>query len=710
MSRNIQYVLTAEFHIDKGPSILHQYPTSLPGYEQGGLPYLAELMLPDQIHKREEDYTLFLLYKNRKTSQFQYVYDAKFCEDSPYFLYTIVNNKNDKTVRRGAIIKSLSIITKLKFFPSFKPLLLIALDSYFDTSNTMVLRQLYESVNVKNLSTNGSTLSMNSVNGSAREGKDILLIKKFLITSILDLPINDSIYHDEYFRNKLLGYEDPVAQTISVSASASTSTSTSTSASASASAPKSSKTISSESDTTNTTPNKDLFIRKDLSFNAIVNFLNFNIPIKIPLIDLPDTIGDYLNPTDINFKPNLITILNSSLATDVKNNDLTIYGLQTPPIIILINALLTGKKILFLGYEKSSSYIIDYILLTLKIISGGGILSGFLTNFNVFPMIDVSKIDILELCDSYLAGTINPFFKHNDNLWDLLYDLDTNEFHISKSRSMSGDFGESNNDNANAYMSSMKVPIISEDAKFLSNLQLSIYNYHDDLTTIQLIFRRHINEIIRILISLKNFNLANFLPMSSSNGSTLEENISKSTLLLDGIGYYWSSDTTKLLEMSCYQSISKKFQDLLYSGKLIYNLSLPVLSNELNLMIDLQYHLQSLITSNTKLNEREVWFNILKYLISGQSLETFLLITYLIPPLSLSLSLLSLAGNMTTFDKNKGFELLLINLFNKDDQVKSNIVMILQELQDNFLCGWCLGNFIKSNLIYEMAFHELVND
>lgn len=283
MSRNIQYVLTAEFHIDKGPSILHQYPTSLPGYEQGGLPYLAELMLPDQIHKREEDYTLFLLYKNRKTSQFQYVYDAKFCEDSPYFLYTIVNNKNDKTVRRGAIIKSLSIITKLKFFPSFKPLLLIALDSYFDTSNTMVLRQLYESVNVKNLSTNGSTLSMNSVNGSAREGKDILLIKKFLITSILDLPINDSIYHDEYFRNKLLGYEDPVAQTISVSASASTSTSTSTSASASASAPKSSKTISSESDTTNTTPNKDLFIRKDLSFNAIVNFLNFNIPIKIPL-------------------------------------------------------------------------------------------------------------------------------------------------------------------------------------------------------------------------------------------------------------------------------------------------------------------------------------------------------------------------------------------------------------------------------------------
>ncbi|CAK7895776.1 hypothetical protein CAAN1_12S03136 [[Candida] anglica] len=677
MGLNIQYVLTAEFHIDKGPSILNSYPTSIPGFEHGTLPFLPELMLPDQIHKREEDYTLFLLYRNISSGHYQYVHNRSTCEAEPYFLYTIVNNKNDNSVRRGAVIKSLSIITRLKYFPSFKPLLLIALDSYFDTNNTSILRQLYDSVNVKNLSiTNGS--------------KDISLIKKFLITSILDLPINDTIYHDEYFRNKLLGFN-----TDSNNSNTTNTYNTNNGNSSSG---------QSESNSSSSNKNKDLFIRKDLSFNSIVNFLNFNIPIKIPLIDLPDTIGDYLNPTDINFKPNLMNLLNASLATEVKNNDLTIYGLQTPPIIILINALLTGKKILFLGYEKSSSYIIDYVLLTLKIISGGGILSGFLTNFNVFPMIDVSKIDILESCDSYLAGTINPFFKNNDKWWDLLYDLDTNEFHISSSRSESG------NENSTNFVNNFKVPIISEDAKFLSNLQLSIYNYHDDLTTIQLIFRRHINEIIRILISSKNFNSANFLPISSNNGSSLEENISKSTLLLDGIGYYWTSDTTKLLEMSCYQSISKKFQDLLYSGKLIYNLSLPNLSNELNLMIDLQYHLQSLISSNSKLNEREVWFNILKYLISGQSLETFLLITYLIPPLSSSSSSSSNTGNMTTFDKNKGFELLLINLFNKDDRVKSNIVMILQELQDNFLCGWCLGNFIKSNLIYEIAFNELVND
>lgn len=625
---NIEYIITAEFHIDKGPSLIHQYPKEISGISE--LAFLPELMIPDQIHKREEDYTLFLLYRNQTTGEFQYLYD-KTCEKEPYYLYTIVNNLKDNNFKRGSIIKSLSIITKLSFFKNFKPLLLICLDKYFNNNKIEILAELFESINTKNF-------DVNSITSQAS------IIKKLLITSILDLPINDKIYYDENFRNKLLGIK---------------------------------------------TSNEDLFIRKDLSFNSIIQFNNMNIPIKIPMIILPDTIGDYLNPTDLNFKPNLINILNAKLSSQIFNNELTIYGLQTPPIIILINAILTGKKIIFLSYESSSGTIIDHLLLTLKIISGGGILSGLLTNYNVFPMIDVSKIDLLEKCDSFIAGTINPFFKNNDKLWDLLYDLDSNEFFISS---------QINEVNSNMIF---KNSIISEDAKFLSNLQLSLFNYNDDLTTIQLIFRRHINEIIRILLSSKNFN-----------NNPLTQDQPQLQLLLDGIGYYWNSDTNKLLEISCYQLISKKFQDLLYDGKFNYSLSLPNLSNELNLMIDLQYHLQKLNNVNTKIDEREIWFNILKYLISGKSLEIFLLITYLIPPNS-STSLQSSSihgGNLTIFDKNKGIELLLLNLFNSDDQIKSNIIMILQELQDNFLCGWCLNNFIKSNLIYEIAFDDLLKN
>lgn len=625
--RAIEYIITAEFHVDKGPCLIHQHPHDILGLDN--LPFLPELMIPDQIHKRDEDYTLFLLYRDQTSGTFQYLYDKKTCEVEPYYLYTIVSSVKDSSFKRGSEIKSLSILTRLPFFKNFKPLLLICLDKYFGRSDIEILKKLYDAVNVKNFNISNNYQNKTSI------------IKQLLITSILDLPINDKIYHDEVFRKKILGI---------------------------------------------TEANEDLFIRKDLSFNSIINFNDMKIPIKIPLLNLPDNIGDYLNPTDLNFKPNLINIMNAKLASNYYNNELTIYGLQTPPIIILINALLTGKKIIFMSYENSSGYIIDHVLLALKIITGGGILSGLLTNYNIFPMIDVSKIDLLEQCSSYLAGTINPFFKNNDKLWDLLYDLDTNEFYLSS---------QINEPDQNLVF---KNSIISEDAKFLSNLQLSLFNYNDDLTTIQLIFRRHINEILRILLSSKNFN-----------SDLLPKNKPKLQLLLDGIGYYWSSDSNKLLEMSCYQLISKKFQDLLYNEKMIYNLLLPNLANELNLMIDLQYHLQKLNNANSNVDEREIWYNILKYLISGKSLEVFLLITYLIPPSSAtSLQSSSIhGGSITMFDKNKGIELLLINLFNNDDKIKSNIMMILQELQDNLICGWCLDKFIKSNLLYEMAFDDL---
>lgn len=623
----IEYIITAEFHVDKGPCLVHQHPHEILGLDR--LPFLPELMIPDQIHKRDEDYTLFLLYRDQTSGTFQYLYDKKTCEVEPYYLYTIVSSVKDSSFKRGSEIKSLSILTRLPFFKNFKPLLLICLDKYFGKNDIEILKELYDAVNVKNFNISNSYQNNTSI------------IKQLLITSILDLPINDKIYHDEVFRKKILGI---------------------------------------------TEANEDLFIRKDLSFNSIINFNGMKIPIKVPLLNLPDNIGDYLNPTDLNFKPNLINIMNAKLASNYYNNELTIYGLQTPPIIILINALLTGKKVIFMSYENSSGYIIDHVLLALKIITGGGILSGLLTNYNIFPMIDVSKIDLLEQCSSYLAGTINPFFKNNDKLWDLLYDLDTNEFYLSS---------QINEPDQNLVF---RNSIISEDAKFLSNLQLSLFNYNDDLTTIQLIFRRHINEILRILLSSKNFN-----------SDLLPKNKPKLQLLLDGIGYYWSSDSNKLLEMSCYQLISKKFQDLLYNEKMIYNLLLPNLANELNLMIDLQYHLQKLNNANSNVDEREIWYNILKYLISGKSLEVFLLITYLIPPSSAtSLQSSSIhGGSITMFDKNKGVELLLINLFNNDDKIKSNIMMILQELQDNLICGWCLDKFMKSNLLYEMAFDDL---
>ena len=619
--KNVEYVITAEFHVDKGPAIIERLPLEK-GFAIDELAFLPEVMIPDQIHKREEDYTLFILYRNKKTRKFQYLYDKGECDEFPFFLYTVVHNYKSEDVRRGSKIKSISILTKLAYFKHFKPLLIICLNKYFPDNDTAYLQELYDAINKKNLKVSSS----------------ISIIRALLLTSIRDLPINETIYSNKKFRSQCLdnkGNENP-----------------------------------------------ELFIRKDLSFNSIIVFNNMHIPIKVPMLELPDTIGDYLNPTDLNFKQNLTNILNAKLASKVLASDLTVYSLDTPPLIILINAVLLGKRILVMGYEKLAGEIIDVILLILKIVTGGGILGGLLTNYNIFPIMDVSKIDLLEKCSSYLAGTINPFLKNLSKLWDVLYDLDNNEVHLLDKIEHHGS-------------STIKYSIISEDARFLSSLQSSIYLYNDDLVTLQLMLRRHINEIIRILLSLKNIDIHSF----PSN--------KKASLLLDGVGYYWNNDENKLMEISCYQMVAKNFQNLLHSGKITYNLLLPNLANELNCIIDLHYYLQSL-GDMASVNERHIWLSVLNYLIGTTSQEAFLLITYLIPPASSSISYSSVAGSsLLTFDKNKGVEILLLNLFNHDDQVKTLVYTILQELRESTICGWCVDHFIRSNPLYQMAFEDL---
>lgn len=619
--KNVEYVITAEFHVDKGPAIIERIPRE-ESFAIDELSFLPEVMIPDQIHKREEDYTLFILYRNKKTRKFQYLYEKGYCDECPFFLYTLVHNYKSEGVRRGSKIKSISMLTKLAYFKHFKPLLTICLNKYFPNNDLAYLEELYQGINKKNLKVSSS----------------ISIIRGLLLTSIQDLPINETIYSNKKFRNQCLdnkGNENP-----------------------------------------------ELFIRKDLSFNSIIVFNKMHIPIKVPLIELPDTIGDYLNPTDLNFKQNLTNILNAKLATKVLASDLTVYNLDTPPLIVLINAVFLGKRILVMGYEKPAGEIIDVILLILKVVTGGGILGGLLTNYNIFPIMDVSKIDLLEKCDSYLAGTINPFLKNLNKLWDVLYDLDNNEIHL---------LDKIENSSSNT----IKYSIITEDAKFLSSLQSSIFLYNDDLVTLQLMLRRHINELIRILLSLKNIDIQSF----PSNR--------KASLLLDGVGYYWGNDENKLMEISCYQMVAKKFQSLLHSGKITYNLLLPNLANELNCIIDLHYYLQSL-GDMAPLDERHIWLSVLNYLIGTTSQEAFLLITYLIPPASSSISYSSVAGSsLLTFDKNKGVEILLLNLFNRDDQVKTLVHTILQEVRESTICGWCIDHFIRSNPFYQMAFEDL---
>ncbi|KAK7225555.1 hypothetical protein V2G26_013558 [Clonostachys chloroleuca] len=56
---HVEYILVASFDIDRGPVMEHQYPVAITGDEN----MLAELMLPDQAHARNQDWTIFFLHK-----------------------------------------------------------------------------------------------------------------------------------------------------------------------------------------------------------------------------------------------------------------------------------------------------------------------------------------------------------------------------------------------------------------------------------------------------------------------------------------------------------------------------------------------------------------------------------------------------------------------------------------------------------------------
>lgn len=60
IENHVEYILVASFDIDRGSVMEHQYPAAISGDET----MLAELMLPDQAHMRNQDWTIFFLHKD----------------------------------------------------------------------------------------------------------------------------------------------------------------------------------------------------------------------------------------------------------------------------------------------------------------------------------------------------------------------------------------------------------------------------------------------------------------------------------------------------------------------------------------------------------------------------------------------------------------------------------------------------------------------
>ncbi|KAI9844378.1 MAG: hypothetical protein M1838_002202 [Thelocarpon superellum] len=421
---HVEYILVAAFHIDRGPIMEHQYPGAISGDEH----MLAELMLPDQAHVRNQDWTIFFLHKDatpdddsgdehegktsngpdddgaesrgarpehddrddagprRERDDGEDDHDDDEAEggEGPPLIYVLnlVNTKQDTTAKRGAVVKAMAICTRHSFLHIYKPLLLLALEEYFRSPYPETLKSLYDAVN----------------------SMDLSLMPRL---NVLERQILQSSDTKDMFVEK---FEQMIRQRM-----------------AETQKDESADTEPRKIGDGSPTPSQPTYIvpRDTHEFETRVVYNGIPIPIKVPTAVSPETVGDF----------SLIKLIQAFSGPHSKDaqpfmlhSHLTTGGAYTHPVIVLVNAMLTQKRVIFLGHNRPSGEVAEAVLAACALASGG-VLRGFTRH--AFPYTDLSKIDDLLKVPGFIAGVTNPAFANHPEWWDLLCDIPTGRMKIS---------------------------------------------------------------------------------------------------------------------------------------------------------------------------------------------------------------------------------------------------------------------------------------
>ncbi|TFK74262.1 mesa protein [Pluteus cervinus] len=166
-------------------------------------------------------------------------------------------------------------------------------------------------------------------------------------------------------------------------------------------------------------------LTKDTHFyHAVVPYKDHNLPIKMPLSTFAEEVGDYSLIT-------LVKVFSShQQVSGPVHPHLHTSGPQTHPIIILFNALITGKRIIFLGHKRPAGEVSGFVLAACALASGcGAVLRGFIER--TFPYANLNNREEWEAVPAYIAGVTNPIFE-SIGAWDLLLDIGSGTVTVSK--------------------------------------------------------------------------------------------------------------------------------------------------------------------------------------------------------------------------------------------------------------------------------------
>ncbi|KAG0646957.1 mesA [Hyphodiscus hymeniophilus] len=661
---HVEYILVASFDIDKGPIMEHQYPVAITGDEH----MLAELMLPDQAHVRNQDWTIFFLHKDTSQEEEEAeekeegrrrkqrrkdkaagildpndetategdeVDDESEEEESdsepggegPPLIYVLnlVNTKQDKTAKRGAVVKAMAICTRHPFLHIYKPLLLLALEEYFKSPHPATLASLYQAVNTMDLSLMPRLSLLERYLLQASDNKD-LFVEKF----------------EQMIQIRMAEDRGDVPEDVTTMAES----------------PERRPDLTRIGTKAHIMAHSTYSVPRDThEFETKVMYNGIPIPIKVPVAISPETVGDF----------SLIKLIQTFTDTHSKSPQpftlhphLTTAGPFTHPIIVLANAMLTQKRVIFLGHNRPSGEVAEAVLAACALASGG-ILRGFTRH--AFPYTDLSKIDDLLKVPGFIAGVTNPTFENHPEWWDVLCDLPTGRMKISSriegapiTEGLSN-FQQQNPTYAStiATASSSGVGDATGDAAFMNEILRSIAARHGE-GVIRAKWRDWVERFTRIAAAFEESVYgASALYIGVEEAEPGNESVS-------GHGYVWPDEMAKMKELAggvmriegwrntrSYYSFKQDLAQL-------YNFR-PLKSLDLN-----HLHDRLRMTKLSAISSREIYLALSKYTHSYDEI----------------CQLLTVAP-----ESHAGLFYVALGLFHKDKDVRVKTVDLLERISEH---------------------------
>ncbi|KAJ2393291.1 hypothetical protein H4S02_000302 [Coemansia sp. RSA 2611] len=475
--RNVEYILLAEFDIDQGAILKHQYPRPTGADDS----HLAELMLPDGAHDRESDWTMFFLNQRAPDD------DGRVPDDGPPLLHVLnlVRTKHDKEVRRGAIVKAMAVCTRHRFIHIYQAILMLALENYYRVPTVDTLAELYTSVNQMDLSCMPQ-LSRHETT-ILRFSDDQNMFEERFTQLEGGRRLADTLSRDT---ERLEALHNPALAELAASASEE-----SAMTSRRGTAPDSGRARGS-------TRNKDRRF-----FDTEIVYSGVKLPIRVPMTVYPEEISDF------SLIQLLTTFAGALQAPSSKTTHphLESSGQYTHPIILLMNGLLTQKRVIFLGHGKPAGEVANYVLAAVALGSGGGgVLRGFANR--AFPYTNLTNLDTLLSFSGYIAGVTNPAFEEHPEWWDLLCNINTGKITVSPALTVpSGSHAKSQADSLRRSLDSVSLSRNRSfssregkpdkwnnlDTEFIQDLMLAIERHYGEVA-----IRAKVENYVRRFMSL----------------------------------------------------------------------------------------------------------------------------------------------------------------------------------------------------------------